>query len=89
MEVLRTYLKGLPDESARKAFALACGTTIGHMRNAGYGLRKLDPATCVRVESMTRGTLRRWDLRPHDWHEIWPELVGTAGAPEKPVAVAA
>ena len=22
-----------------------------------------------------------WDLRPHDWHVIWPELVGAVGAP--------
>jgi hypothetical protein len=26
----------------------------------------------------------RWDLRPHDWHLVWPELVGIEGAPQLP-----
>ncbi len=26
----------------------------------------------------------RWDLRPNDWHLIWPELIGTDGAPKIP-----
>jgi DNA-binding transcriptional regulator YdaS (Cro superfamily) len=30
------------------------------------------------------GLHRRWDLRPNDWHVIWPELIGTKGAP-KPI----
>lgn len=30
--------------------------------------------------------LRRWNLRPDDWHRIWPELIGTDGAPEVPAA---
>lgn len=25
-----------------------------------------------------------WRLRPHDWHEHWPMLVGTEGAPAVP-----
>lgn len=25
-----------------------------------------------------------WELRPDDWHRIWPMLVGTDGAPEIP-----
>jgi hypothetical protein len=29
----------------------------------------------------------RWDLRPHDWHLIWPELVDMTGAPEIAEAV--
>jgi hypothetical protein len=24
---------------------------------------------------------RRWQQRPDDWHLIWPELIGTEGAP--------
>lgn len=26
----------------------------------------------------------RWHLRPNDWHLIWPELIGTPGAPTVP-----
>lgn len=39
---------------------------------------------CVTIERATCGRVRRWELRPHDWHRIWPELVGTFGAPQAP-----
>lgn len=26
----------------------------------------------------------RWELRPDDWHLIWPELIGIEGAPDVP-----
>ena len=29
-----------------------------------------------------------WDLRPSDWHRIWPELIGSPGAPDAPAATA-
>lgn len=49
----------------------------------------IDAAGCVAIETATCGAVRRWDLRPHDWHKNWPELVGTPGAPAKPAAPAA
>jgi DNA-binding transcriptional regulator YdaS (Cro superfamily) len=79
---LKPYLKSLLDDDARDAFAQRCGTTFGHMRNASYGLRTLAPETCVLVERETNGVVMRWDLRPDDWHRIWPELIGSDGAPE-------
>jgi DNA-binding transcriptional regulator YdaS (Cro superfamily) len=36
------------------------------------------------LERATGGKVRRWDVRPVDWHEHWPELIGTEGAPEVP-----
>ena len=30
---------------------------------------------------------KRWDQRPHDWFEIWPELIGTEGAPAVPALI--
>lgn len=39
------------------------------------------PAECVRIERESDHELRRWDLRPNDWHLIWPELIGADGAP--------
>ena len=29
---------------------------------------------CVPIERATEGAVTRRDLRPDDWHEIWPEL---------------
>ncbi|WP_092970709.1 YdaS family helix-turn-helix protein [Ralstonia sp. NFACC01] len=37
------------------------------------GLR-INPARCVAIEVATQGSVRRQDLRPDDWHLIWPEL---------------
>lgn len=32
----------------------------------------------------SRGLVARWVLFPTDWHLIWPELIGTPGAPAVP-----
>lgn len=35
---------------------------------------------CVAIERLTSGAVTRRDLRPNDWHLIWPELAeGSAG----------
>lgn len=36
------------------------------------------------VERATNAQVRRWDSCPDDWHRIWPELIGTEGAPAVP-----
>lgn len=46
------------------------------------GKRRLPVEKCSDIERATGGAVRRWDLRPADWHLIWPELVGTEGAPQ-------
>lgn len=33
-----------------------------------------DAAYCVAIERATSGAVSRRDLRPDDWHLIWPEL---------------
>lgn len=77
----KNYLSELamPD---REAFATRCKTSYGHLRNVMYGYRQCDPELAVNVERESGATVRRWDLRPGDWHLIWPELVGVHGAPE-------
>ncbi len=73
---LKTYLKSLPDDAAREAFATACETSIGHLRNCVYVPGKtLNPATCVLAERASGRALTRRHLRPNDWWLIWPELV--------------
>ncbi|WP_232457273.1 transcriptional regulator [Burkholderia ubonensis] len=39
-----------------------------------YGGRAPSPENCVGLERVTRGAISRRDLRPNDWHLIWPEL---------------
>lgn len=80
MDELKTYLSGLSDEQLAE-FAERCQTSVGHLRNIGYGYKPCGPALAVRAERMSGGALRRWALRPRDWHEIWPELIDAKGAP--------
>lgn len=47
-----------------------------------YEGREPIPATCVLIEEATNCMVRRWDLRPSDWHLIWPELIKAKGAPK-------
>ncbi len=83
MEKLKTFLKSLPDDAAREAFAKRCGTTLGHMRNTIYEDGKfLSVPVCVAVERESGRKVRRWDLRPNDWPSLWPELTSRRNAPE-------
>jgi DNA-binding transcriptional regulator YdaS (Cro superfamily) len=52
----------------------------------GYGDPPRQPSAeyCVEIERATDGGVRRWDLRPNDWHRIWPELIDADGAPPVP-----
>lgn len=56
MLTLKTYLSALPGDDERKAFALRCGTSLGHMRNTFYiDNKRLAPATAAAVEKETNG----------------------------------
>ena len=82
MEELRVFLRSLDSDEARTAFAERCETSAGHLRNVSYGQKSLSPASCVLVDVESGGAVRRWHLRPDDWHRIWPELIGAEGAPK-------
>ena len=46
--------------------------------------RKPAPDLAPAVEAYTQGKVRRWDMYSELWWKIWPELIGTEGAPELP-----
>jgi|GEM_PF-1991668 len=68
-----------PNEWAE--FALAVGTTVGHLNNVAYGLRIASAALARRIADVSKGDVAVWETRPEDWHLIWPELIGAEGAP--------
>lgn len=47
------------------------------------GLSTARPALARQLHGLDPQMLL-WDLRPNDWHIVWPELVGTEGAPPAP-----
>lgn len=49
-----------------------------------HGVRPVPVVPALDIERITEGAVMRWDLRPDDWHLLWPELIGCAGAPQIP-----
>lgn len=82
---LSTFLKPL-GESERLALAHRAKTTLLHLRNVAFSGKPCGPKLAVALEPATGFQVRRWDVRPDDWHEYWPELIGTEGAPAVPAA---
>ena len=59
--------------------AEACGASIQTVSN--WRKRGVPIDQCAAIEKACARAVMRWDLRPDDWHRIWPELVGMPGAP--------
>lgn len=66
------------------AIASLLGVTKAAVNQWKQDGRKTPIEHCAAIEHATSGAVRRWDLRPDDWHRIWPELIGADGAPEVP-----
>jgi DNA-binding transcriptional regulator YdaS (Cro superfamily) len=45
------------------------------------GVRPVPIERCTAIEQATEHAVMRWDLRPDDWHRIWPELTTRPDAP--------
>lgn len=72
------------------AFAAEIGVSPDQVRQWRYAHadRKPGPVHAVAIEQITNGAVMRWDLRPDDWHLIWPELKKRKDSP-KPKTVEA
>lgn len=82
---LRTYLNELP-RGAIGVFAKRVGATRVYLSQlaARQDQREPSPQMCVVIERESEFRVRRWNLRPRDWHLIWPELIDAEGAPSVP-----
>ncbi|WP_367184448.1 transcriptional regulator [Ferrovum sp.] len=74
MKSLLAYLCTL-SVSQKEEIARACNTSIGYIRKASSTGQPLSPVRCVAIEQISQGVVSRKDLRPKDWHLIWPELI--------------
>jgi len=82
------HLKDYTDKHSQLALAQDIEAAPSFVNQWVNGKRPVPPAFCVSIERATKGSVKRWDLRPDDWHRIWPELIGTEGSPEIPQAIA-
>lgn len=73
----KNHLSGL-NLVHRASLAQECKTTLGHLQNVAYGYRTPSPILSLAIERATNGAVTRRDLRPDDWHLIWPELATEA-----------
>jgi len=77
---LKRYLDSIPIDS-RERLASDCQTSWAHLRNVSYGDKTCSAILAALIEVHSGGAVKRWGLRPDDWHLIWPELIETDGAP--------
>lgn len=75
---LRTYVSQQRGRAAWLARAIGVRPVMISQWMAG---KSVSVTSALAIEHATGGVVARWDLRPDDWHLIWPELVGTEGAP--------
>lgn len=77
---LREYL-----DTRGRGCAAALARTLGvnpvMVSQWAAGLKLPGPERCPAIEAFTGSMVPRWELRPDDWHLIWPELIGAPGAP--------
>lgn len=59
----------------RAALAEKVGVNEQYLYQCLTGRKAMKPEEAVRVERESAGQVTRRDLRPEDWHRIWPELV--------------
>ena len=81
---LSTYLNAARGRTV--AIARKVGIAPAYLSQIAKGTRPPAAEHCAALERATGGEVRRWDLRPEDWHRIWPELQNVEGAPAGPCA---
>ena len=78
-------LEYLSEEHGRMArVARVAGVAPAFLSQIANGVRPCPAERGAALERACGHEVRRWDLRPDDWHRIWPELIGTEGAPDVP-----
>ena len=80
-----TLIEYLAQERGRmQRVSVRAGLSPAFMSQIANGVRPAPAERAAAIESACDGAVRRWHLRPDDWHRIWPELIGAEGAPPVP-----
>lgn len=62
------------ERGAQTKLALQIGAHASDLSDWINGKRPVPIHRCAVIEEATDGAVSRRDLRPDDWHLIWPEL---------------
>ena len=68
-------LKAIAFAGSQSALARLLGKSQPHIFKWLNSPNSIPPEHCAAIERVTGGAVTRQELRPHDWHLIWPELV--------------
>jgi DNA-binding transcriptional regulator YdaS (Cro superfamily) len=68
-------------EACGSLTSLAARLSVEPQVVVNWRTRGVPVTQCSALEAACDLAVRRWDMRPDDWHRIWPELIGTEGAP--------
>jgi DNA-binding transcriptional regulator YdaS (Cro superfamily) len=69
---IKTYLD--TERISQAAFGKAVGVSQGLVSQWILESTPVSPAKAVLIEVATEGKVTRKELRPKDWHLIWPDL---------------
>jgi len=58
--------------------ANTAGCSVGTLYQVALAHKKPSAKLATRIQAATNGVVSRRDLRPDDWHLIWPELAETS-----------
>ncbi|WP_213956307.1 YdaS family helix-turn-helix protein [Variovorax sp. dw_954] len=83
---LKPYLDA-EGKGAATRLATAIGAHAPDVSDWANGNRPIPPLRATAIEKATKGKVMRWDCRPDDWHEHWPELARKKSAPPVPQRV--
>jgi len=71
---LKTYISN--NYGSAKDMAKQIAVSPSFLSQMASGVRSVSPENAVAIERVTGGEVKRQDLRPNDWEQIWPELCG-------------
>lgn len=69
---LKNYL--IESDTKKAEFARAINVSAALLHQWIEGIRPVAIQHCPTIEKQTCGKVTRKELRPDDWHKIWPEL---------------
>ena len=76
---LSEYLK-MQGRGSHKDLSRLIKVHAPDISNWSSGSRPVPAHFCAAIQNATQGLVTRQELRPNDWHLIWPELVSKEAA---------
>lgn len=84
---LKTYLN--QEKGTAQKLAAVLAVSKSYLSQLASGKAALSAQRCVEIEEATNGAVTRRDLRPTDFHRIWPELRDAPKPKDEPTAESA